>query len=70
MTLLLRASISTLLEYPLRKENARTKTNGELPRPLPETSADIGVGGYATTVAAPLCLNISIIETGSTKRRR
>lgn len=43
MALLLRASISTLLEYPLCKENTRAKTNGELPRPLPETSADIGV---------------------------
>ncbi len=43
MALLFRASISTLMEHPFCKENARAKTDRELPRALPETPTDIRI---------------------------
>ncbi len=43
MALLLRASISTLLEHPFCKENTRAKTDGELSGSLPEAPTDIRI---------------------------
>ncbi len=43
MALLLRASISTLLEHPFCKENTRAKTDGELSGSLPEAPVSVCV---------------------------
>ena len=43
MALLFRALISTLLEHPFCKENARAKTDGELSGTLPEAPPDIRI---------------------------
>lgn len=43
MALLLGASISTLLEHPFCKENARVKANGELSGSLLEATTNIRI---------------------------
>ncbi len=43
MALLLRASISTLLEHPFCKENTRAKADGKLSGTLPEAPIDIRI---------------------------